>query len=54
MTENFKIKFHGLTAHKATKTSQGWTTKCSRKFRYMDEPTGATVPVGFECRGCFR
>lgn len=54
MTENFEIKFNGLTAHKAAKTPEGWVTKCNRKFKYMDEPTSATAQVNYECKDCFQ
>ena len=54
MTENFEIKFNGLTAHKATKTTDGWITQCKRKFKYMDDSTTPTAHVNHECKDCFR
>jgi hypothetical protein len=53
MIDPFEIKFNLLIAHQATKTSEGWITKCNRKFKYMDEPTSKLVHVDYKCKDCF-
>jgi hypothetical protein len=54
MTENFEIKFNGLIAHKATKTLEGWLTKCKRNFKYMDEPTSETAMLAMNVKIAFQ